>query len=124
MIREMNLFYILVIFYFLNNNHFVGNRFFLFSLVIMIDFYYVFEEKCLNEITNRMKYPSSSSMKYLVHRSVPKHNRMHQYEAIKSTNYDLSLSEILHPCLSGTSIIIQIYDPTEIPTRTVDDYLE
>lgn len=78
----------------------------------------------MNEITNRIKYTPSSSSNYLVHQSIPKHNQTHQYEAIKSTDYDLSVSEILHSCLSGTSIIIQIFDPSEIPTTTVDDYIE
>ncbi|CAF3963971.1 unnamed protein product, partial [Rotaria sp. Silwood1] len=67
-------------------------------------------QKCLIEIALRIKKPISSSTKFNVHQSVLKHNQVHQYKAIKSSNFDLPLSQALHSCVSGVSIIIQIID--------------
>ncbi|CAF2151409.1 unnamed protein product [Rotaria magnacalcarata] len=67
-------------------------------------------KKCLNDIAVRIERPVSSSTKFIVYQSVPKHNQTHQYESIKSSNFDLPLSQALHPCISGTSIMIQILD--------------
>ena len=61
-----------------------------------------------------MKRSISSSTTFIVHQSVMKHNQLCQYEIIKSSNFDLSLSQVLHPCLSGVSIIIQIFDSNQI----------
>jgi hypothetical protein len=73
-----------------------------------------------------MKLTVSSSSTYVVHQSVTKHNQIHQYESIKSSNFDLSLSQIFNPCLSGVSIIIQIFDGNQANNEnsltTVDDY--
>ncbi len=73
-----------------------------------------------------MKLSISSSTTFIVHQSVIKHNQNYQYESIKSSNFDLPLSQALHPCLSGVSIIIQIFDTNQINTEncltTVDDY--
>jgi hypothetical protein len=73
-----------------------------------------------------MKLTVSSNSTFVVHQSVTKHNQMYQYELIKSSNFDLPLSQIFNPCLSGVSIIIQIYDANqtnnEISVTTVDDY--
>ncbi len=73
-----------------------------------------------------MNLSISSSTTFIVHQSVTKHNQIHQYESIKSSNFDLSLTQALHPCLSGTSIIIQILDPNQLNNEnsvtSVDDY--
>jgi hypothetical protein len=70
-----------------------------------------------------MKIPVST---FLVHQSVPKHNQTHQYESIKESNFDLPLYQAVHPCLSGISIIIQIFDINQTDNEncltTVDDY--
>ncbi|CAF1194604.1 unnamed protein product [Adineta ricciae] len=84
-------------------------------------------QKCLNDIALRLQTSPSSSSSFLVHQSVPKHSHTHQYESIDATNFQLSLSQALRPCLSGASIIIQIIDMKstdneECPT-TADDYL-
>jgi hypothetical protein len=75
----------------------------------------------------RSKISISSSTTFIVHQSVPKHNQTHQYELIKSSNFNLSLSQTLRPCLSGVSIIIQILNinqtDNENSLTTVDDYL-
>ncbi|UJR25412.1 hypothetical protein I4U23_006759 [Adineta vaga] len=84
-------------------------------------------QKCLNDIALRLKMSLLSSSTFIVHQSVPKHNHTHQYELINDSNFDLPLSQALHPCLSGVSIIVQILDikPTdnEDCLTTVDDYL-
>jgi hypothetical protein len=73
-----------------------------------------------------MKISISNLTTFIVHQSVPKHNQTHQYESIKSSNFDLSLHQALHPCLSGISIIIQIFDINQTDNEncltTVDDY--
>ena len=80
----------------------------------------------MDDITLRMKFSVSSSTKYIVHQSVPKSNQIHQYELIESSNFDLPLSQILQPCLSGVSISIQLFDinqtNNENSITTVDDY--
>lgn len=91
-------------------------------------FIFVIVEKCLGEIARRMKLPLSESSTFLVHQSVPKHQQTHQYESVKAPNLELPLSQALHPCLSGTSIIVQMLDvqPTDAEKcfTTVDDYLQ
>ncbi|CAF0809444.1 unnamed protein product [Rotaria sp. Silwood1] len=85
-------------------------------------------QKCLIEIALRIKKPISSSTKFNVHQSVLKHNQIHQYKAIKSSNFDLPLSQALHSCVSGVSIIIQIIDMNQTHnekcTLTLDDYFQ
>jgi hypothetical protein len=80
----------------------------------------------LNDIAVRMKLFTSPSTTFIVHQSVTKHNQIHQYESIKSSNFDFPLSQVLHPCLSGVSIIIQIFDINQTNNdnslTTVDDY--
>ena len=75
---------------------------------------------------DRLKLSSSSDSTSLVHRSVTKHNQNHQYESIEASKFDLPLSEIFNPCLSGASIIIQIYHADQTnngnSVTTVDDY--
>lgn len=83
-------------------------------------------EKCLNEIAIQMKISVSSSTTFIVHQAVPTHNQNHQYELIKASSYELPLNQVLDPCLSGTSIIIQIIDVNQsnddYPLTTVEDY--
>jgi hypothetical protein len=83
-------------------------------------------EKCLNDIAVRNKLSISSSTTFLVHQSITKHNQTTQYESIKSSNFDLPLSQALHLCLSGVSIIIQISDTNQTNNEncltTLDDY--
>ncbi|CAF2363743.1 unnamed protein product [Rotaria sp. Silwood2] len=85
-------------------------------------------QKCFNDIALRIKKPTSSSTKFNVHQSVSKHNQVYQYESIKSSNFDLPLSQALHPCSSGVSIIIQILDVNQAHNEkyslTLDDYFQ
>jgi len=73
-----------------------------------------------------LKISLSPSTNFIVHQAVPTHNQNHQYELIKSADYDLSLNQILDPCLSGVSIAIQILDINQTnenyPLTTIDDY--
>lgn len=85
-------------------------------------------DKCLNDIALRMKYPVSSSSTFVVHQSVQKHSQLHKYETVDSSNFDLPIAQALHPCSSGVSLIIQIFDANQTenansPT-TVDDYFQ
>jgi hypothetical protein len=70
----------------------------------------------------------TSSSKFIVHKAVPKPNDTHQYELIKASTYDLSLSQVLGLCLSGISIIIQIIDINrtndDFPLTTIDDFFQ
>ncbi|CAF1189871.1 unnamed protein product [Rotaria sordida] len=85
-------------------------------------------QKCLNDIALHIKKPISLSTKFNVHQSTPKHNQIYQYEFIQSSNFDLPLSQALHPCLSGVSIIIQILDMNQTHNEkcslTLDDYFQ
>ncbi|CAF0851576.1 unnamed protein product [Adineta steineri] len=84
-------------------------------------------QKCLNDIALRMKISICSSTTFIVHQSQPKHNQIHQYESLKSSDFELLLSQVLRPCLSGISIIIQVVNPNQTDKEnsltTVDDYL-
>lgn len=75
-----------------------------------------------------MKYPLSSSLSFVVHQSVPKLNHVHTYETVDSSNFDLPISQALHPCYSGVSIIIQIVDTNRTENdhslTSVDDYFQ
>ena len=119
----MNLFYILFMFLFLNNNHFVRNIQFFFEKKLLT---FVYIEKILNDIALYMKISISQSTTFIVHQAVPTHNQTHQYELIKASNYNLSLNQVLDPCLSGVSIIIQIIDINQTnddyPLTTIEDY--
>lgn len=90
--------------------------------------YFVFIEQCLNGIALRIGIPLSSSTKFNVHESIPKPNQTHQYESIKSSNFDLPLSQALRFCSSGTSMMVQIFDTNQINNDnekcipTFDDY--
>lgn len=73
-----------------------------------------------------MRSSITSSTTIVVHQNVIKNHQTSQYESIKSSNFDLPLSQVLHPCLSGVSIIIQIFEPNQTTNEncltTVDDY--
>ncbi|CAF4818426.1 unnamed protein product, partial [Rotaria socialis] len=83
-------------------------------------------QKCLTDIALQIKVPITTSTTFIVHQAVPTHNQTHQYELIKASSYDLSLNQVLDPCLSGVSIIIQIIDINQTnddyPLTTVEDY--
>ncbi|CAF4297481.1 unnamed protein product [Rotaria socialis] len=83
-------------------------------------------QKCLTDIALQIKIPITTSTTFIVHQAVPTHNQTHQYELIKASSYDLSLNQVLDPCLSGVSIIIQIIDINQTnddyPLTTVEDY--
>ena len=68
----------------------------------------------------------SPTTTFIVHQAVPTHNQTHQYELIKAASYDLALTQVLDPCLSGVSLIVQIIDINqtndEYPLTTVEDY--
>ena len=119
----MNLLCTLVIFYFPDNNHFVSFSMFFYLYIVC-----VFVGKCLNDIALRIRKQITCSTKFNVHQSVPKYNQTFEYESIKSSNFDLPLSQVLHPCLSGASIIVQIMDNNQVHnekvSRTVDDYFQ
>ncbi len=91
---------------------------------IFVDFNFI--EKCLNDIALQIKISLSPSTTFIVHQAVPTHNQTHQYELIKASSYDLSLNQVLDPCLSGVSIIIQIIDINQTnddyPLTTIEDY--
>lgn len=73
-----------------------------------------------------MKFSVTPTLTFVVHQAVPTHNQTHQYECIKASSYDLPLNQVLDPCLSGVSIIIQILDINQTnddyPLTTVEDY--
>ena len=85
-----------------------------------------FAEKCLNDIAFQMKIVITPSTTFIVHQAVPTHNQTHQYELVKASSYDLSLSQVLDPCLSGASIVVQIIDinqtTDDYPLTTIEDY--
>lgn len=87
-----------------------------------------FLDKCLTDMAVRMKYSLSSSSTFIVHQSVQKHSQIHKYETVDSANFDLPISQALHPCFSGVSLIIQIVEghqtETDYPLTTVDDYFQ
>lgn len=120
----MSLFCIIVISFSHNNNHFVSQRNFLNVSKFLKSFYFI--EKCLNDIALQMKVSISPSTTFIVHQAVPTHNQSHQCELIKASMYDLPLNQVLDPCLSGASIIIQIIDINQTnddyPLTTVEDY--
>jgi hypothetical protein len=86
----------------------------------------MFIENFLNDIALKINISILPSITFIVHQAVPTHNQTHQYELIKSSSYDLSLNQVLDPCLSGVSIIIQIIDINQTnddyPLTTIEDY--
>ncbi|CAF0790082.1 unnamed protein product [Adineta ricciae] len=83
-------------------------------------------QKCLNDIALQINTPISPTTTFIVHQAVPTHNQTHQYELIKAASYDLALNQVLDPCLSGVSLIVQIIDINQTnddyPLTTVEDY--
>ena len=87
---------------------------------------FVFLEKCLNDIASQRNISVTPSKTFIVHKAVPTHNQTHQYELIKASTYDLSLSHALGLSLSGISLIIQILDinqaSEDYPLTTIEDF--